>query len=75
MPIAFAQEDAPDEKEKSKLSSGTFTSMKFRSIGPALTSGRISDFAVNPEKPSEYYVAVSSGGVWKTQNAGVTWAR
>lgn len=46
--------------------------LKFRSIGPALTSGRISDFAVNPNNHSEYYVAVASGGVWKTTNAGTT---
>lgn len=47
--------------------------LKWRNIGPALTSGRISDFAVNPENPFEYYVAVSSGGVWKTVNNGVTY--
>ncbi|MGB7295128.1 MAG: hypothetical protein WBC70_06010, partial [Candidatus Aminicenantales bacterium] len=46
--------------------------LKFRGIGPALTSGRISDFAVNPADKSEYYVASSSGGVWKTVNAGTT---
>jgi photosystem II stability/assembly factor-like uncharacterized protein len=46
--------------------------LKFRGIGPALTSGRISDFAVNPKNKSEYYVASSSGGVWKTTNAGTT---
>jgi photosystem II stability/assembly factor-like uncharacterized protein len=50
----------------------SLNALKFRSIGPALTSGRISDFAVNPDKPSEYYVASSSGGVWKTTNAGTT---
>ena len=44
--------------------------LKFRSIGPAITSGRISDFAVNPDNPKEYYVATSAGGVWKTKNAG-----
>ena len=43
------------------------------SIGPALTSGRISDFAVNPKNPANYFVAVASGGVWKTVNAGVIW--
>ncbi|MDH5743050.1 MAG: glycosyl hydrolase, partial [Candidatus Aminicenantes bacterium] len=51
----------------------SLNALKFRSIGPALTSGRISDFAVNPKKPSEYYVATSSGGVWKTTNAGTTY--
>lgn len=52
---------------------GTYSALKFRSIGPAVTSGRISDFAVNPANPAEYYVASSSGGVWKTVNAGTTW--
>jgi photosystem II stability/assembly factor-like uncharacterized protein len=47
--------------------------LKFRSVGPALTSGRIADFAVNPENPKEYYVATASGGVWKTVNAGTTY--
>lgn len=54
-----------------KLSLNT---LKFRCIGPALTSGRISDFAVNPNRRSEYYVATSSGGVWKTINAGTTFS-
>lgn len=45
--------------------------LKWRSIGPALTSGRISDLAVNPDNPYQYYIAVASGGVWKTDNAGL----
>jgi len=53
----------------SKLSLNTF---KYRSIGPALTSGRIADFAVNPDNISEFYVAAAAGGVWKTTNAGIT---
>ena len=47
--------------------------LRFRSIGPAVTSGRISDFAVNPDNPFEYYVATASGGVWKTSNGGTTY--
>jgi photosystem II stability/assembly factor-like uncharacterized protein len=47
--------------------------LRLRSIGPAFTSGRISGFAVDPANPTRYYVAVASGGVWKTANAGVTW--
>jgi hypothetical protein len=30
-------------------------------------------FAVDPTNVSRYYVAVASGGVWKTVNAGITW--
>ncbi len=50
----------------------SLNAFKLRPIGPALTSGRIADFAVNPENPSEFYVATASGGVWKTINAGTT---
>jgi len=68
---------AGEKKDEQKQSISPFdklslNALRFRCIGPALTSGRISDFAVNPEKTSEYYVATSSGGVWKTINAGTT---
>ena len=53
--------------------SGTFAGLKFRSIGPAFTSGRIADFAVNPKNNSEYYVGVACGHIWKTENSGITW--
>lgn len=69
---AFAQKSEDKSKKEDKLSSGTFSALAFRSIGPAVTSGRIADFAVNPHNHSEYYVAVASGGVWKTTNKGLT---
>lgn len=47
--------------------------LKFRSIGPALSSGRIADIAIHPENDAIWYVAVGSGGVWKTTNSGTTW--
>lgn len=55
-----------------ELNSQMLKTLKFRSIGPAAYSGRISDFAVNPDNTSEYYVAVASGGLWKTENHGTT---
>lgn len=55
------------------LSGDVLDGLKFRSLGPGLTSGRVCDFAVNPKDRSEYYVAVASGGVWKTTNAGTTY--
>src|SRR5262249_49419778 len=55
------------------LSTPTFNGLRLRAIGPAFTSGRISGFAVDPTNATRYYVAVASGGVWKTMNAGVTW--
>ena len=66
------------KKEKAKedqdpMSSATFSGLTFRSIGPAFTSGRIADIAVNPHDHSQYYVAVACGHIWKTDNAGITY--
>ena len=63
---------ANGEKKERIYDSGTYAGLKFRSIGPAFTSGRIADFAVNPNNPSEYYVAAAAGHVWKTTNSGTT---
>jgi len=57
---------------KDEIKSSTVSGLKFRSIGPAFTSGRIADFAVNSNNHSEYYVATASGSVWKTENNGTT---
>lgn len=50
-----------------------FEALHFRSIGPAVMSGRISDLAVYHANPALYYVATAHGGVWKTTNHGTTW--
>jgi photosystem II stability/assembly factor-like uncharacterized protein len=60
------------ETENDTVRSSLFSGLKFRSIGPAFTSGRIADFAVNPKNHSEYFVAVASGHIWKTINNGTT---
>ncbi|MFA5418242.1 MAG: YCF48-related protein, partial [Bacteroidales bacterium] len=61
-----------DENKSDTLKSSTFSGLKWRSIGPAFTSGRIADFAVNPLNHNEYFVAAASGHVWKTTNNGTT---
>ncbi len=74
--IAFqiqAQDEEKELKEKDVWSSSTFSGLEFRSIGPAFMSGRIADIEIHPEDENTWYVAVGSGGVWKTANAGVTW--
>ena len=67
--VGFAQEN----EEKSPLNASTFSGLELRSIGPALKSGRIADIAIHPENNNIWYVAVGSGGVWKTLNSGTTW--
>jgi len=72
--ILIAQDNDEEKKEdKSPYSSSTFNGLKFRLLGPAITSGRVSDFAVNPNNYHEFYAAVASGNVWKTTNSGTTW--
>lgn len=67
-PVAPAKEEPKDV-----FNSALFNGLKFRNVGPAITSGRIADIAVNPNNTSEYYVAAAAGGVWKTMNAGITY--
>ncbi|MDH3645862.1 MAG: glycosyl hydrolase [Gammaproteobacteria bacterium] len=65
---------AADETEPEPgLNEKTFEGLSWRAIGPAFMSGRISDIAIDPNDRATWYVAVGSGGVWKTVNAGTTW--
>ncbi len=59
--------------DATRVTSETFSGLEWRGIGPALMSGRIADLVIDPEHTSTWYVAVGSGGVWKTDNAGNTW--
>jgi photosystem II stability/assembly factor-like uncharacterized protein len=61
------------EEDKNPYKSSTFNGLKFRSIGPAVTSGRVLDVAVNPNDIHEFYIASAGGNVWKTTNSGTTW--
>ncbi len=71
--VLVAQNNNEEKEDKDPYKSSTFDGLKFRSLGPAITSGRITDFAVNPNNFHEFYVAVASGNVWKTTNSGTTW--
>ena len=68
--ISFSQKKKNASEE---LKSSDLNGLKFRSVGPAFMSGRIADIAINPNNENEWYVAVGSGGVWKTVNSGTTW--
>ncbi|NCA21172.1 MAG: glycosyl hydrolase, partial [Crocinitomicaceae bacterium] len=59
---------------KSIFDAGTVSSLSFRMVGPALTSGRIADIAVHPKNKDTWYVAAAAGGVWYTNNHGITFS-
>lgn len=46
--------------------------LPLKNIGPSVMSGRVVDFAVNPENPIEFYVGYASGGLWHTNNNGTS---
>ena len=69
LPLAAAEQEEPAKGMTAKA----FKGLEFRNIGPALMSGRIADIAIHPTDFSIWYVAVGSGGVWKTTNSGTTW--
>ncbi len=71
--ILFCATPLAAQEGESLISKTNFKALKLRNIGPAFTSGRIADVAVDPNNQNVWYVAVGSGGVWKTQNAGTTW--
>jgi photosystem II stability/assembly factor-like uncharacterized protein len=51
-----------------------FDQVGFKNIGPTIMSGRVVDLAVNPENPTEFYVAYASGGLWHTMNNGTSFS-
>lgn len=65
---------AAQSDEKDEGADAVYNGLSFRSIGPALMSGRVADIAIHPENENLWYVAIGSGGVWKTENSGTTWS-
>ena len=70
LPPALAEKGSEDA---GLLTAERFAGLELRNVGPALMAGRIADIAIHPQDDNLWYVAVGSGGVWKTKNAGVTW--
>jgi len=70
---SLAQNNKKGDKNTQADSKDIYGGLKFRNIGPALMSGRISDIVIHPNNENIWYISAGSGGVWKTQNAGTTW--
>lgn len=59
-----------NEQRKALEKKSIVNDVKFRSIGPSIMSGRVVDVDVNPDDPTEFYVAYATGGLWHTTNNG-----
>ena len=72
-PVDLNSQRKRNQKENAKSENVSLNAFKFRNVGPAFLSGRIADIAIHPNNENVWYVAVGSGGVWMTDNAGTTW--
>ncbi len=60
-------------EQRQKLDANSLVSnVKFRAIGPTDMSGRVVDLDVNDANPTQFFVAYASGGLWKTENNGMS---
>jgi photosystem II stability/assembly factor-like uncharacterized protein len=55
-----------------RLTPEVFEGLQIRQLGPALVTGRIQDIEIDPKNPNVWYVASAFGGLWKTENRGIT---
>ena len=56
-----------------EVTTASLKDLRLRELGPCITPGRIADIAIDPRNRSVWYVAMASGGVWKTTNRGISW--
>lgn len=60
------------EEEQVLFNPGLYKSMEWRNIGP-FRGGRANAVAGVPQQPQVYYMGSVGGGVWKTEDAGISW--
>ena len=78
--MVFAQPTATDavvlhqslQAVDAQRSTSLVQHIPFENIGPKVMSGRVVALPVNPQDPTEFYVAYASGGVWHTTDNGIS---
>ena len=69
--VATVMAPAPAQVSPDQFESAT-QALKWREVGPTIMSGRVSDLAVVESDPRIFYVGTATAGIWKTENAGIT---
>ncbi len=64
---------SPAYAEKEEQEGNPLASLPLRHIGPAITSGRVSDFAFYPGGDHEFLAGIASGNLFRTRDGGITW--
>ena len=71
-PVAEDAQKAEVKAEDNKPAD-PLANMTFRNLGPAVGGGRVTAVVGIPGKPNVYYVGAAGGGVFATQDGGLTW--
>lgn len=50
-----------------------FGNVYWRNVGPTAQGGRVQDIQWCPATPEKLYVAFATGGLWVTENEGISW--
>src|SRR5579863_897295 len=66
-------EEQTSQKPEDNKNKDPLENVKFRNIGPAVGGGRVTAVAGIPGKANVYYVGAGGGGVWYTQDGGLSW--
>ncbi|HET9392008.1 MAG TPA: hypothetical protein VFO29_00605 [Candidatus Rubrimentiphilum sp.] len=69
----FALLFAPQLAAHALAADPAYSHLKWRSIGPAVSGGRVPAVAGTASNPNLYYIGSAGGGVWKSENGGATW--
>ena len=70
--FAMAAAALPSGQAQNRLTEQALKGIEIRSIGPGLSTGRVVDVEIDPKNSSVWYVASAFGGLWKTENRGIT---
>ena len=70
--LAAQASTAPGPTGATTFDSVRFGGLHWRSIGP-YRGGRVTTVVGVPSEPLTYYMGATGGGIWKTDDAGLTW--
>jgi photosystem II stability/assembly factor-like uncharacterized protein len=73
LPVTMAAAAGKTPALETTLRTDLFKDLALRALGPTNMGGRISDFAADEKRPSTFYAATGTGGLFKTTNGGTTW--
>lgn len=71
-PASFDAKEAAWQRHLELDEASLFHGLEWRNIGPVIQGGRVVDIESVPGKPYSFLVAYASGGLWRTDNNGVT---